>query len=444
MPGAADSKILRVGREGGSDWVPGEVNVSVRPGWFYHTYEDGKVKSLSQLLDIYYNSIGRGSTLLLNFPIDREGRIHVNDEKAVLGLKKAIDEIYAVNLCKKATAEASHVRGNDKRYGANKAIDGKQDTYWTTDDNEKQAAITIRFRKATKFNRILLQEYIRLGQRVKAFKVEALVGGEWREMAKETTIGYKRILRIPTVVATQLRVSILDAKACPAISDIEVYNAPQILTPPDIMRNQKGEIIVRPADKESSVFYTLDDTDPTEGSARYVGPVATDGKVVVRAVSIDEATGRQSSISREVFGVSRKEWKVISSDSRSSCVIDGDVGSNYHQRGVMPADLVIDLGKEQLIKGFRYLPDQSNLFPSGIITFYEFYVSKDGSRWELVNEGEFSNIRNNPLWQTKEFAPVRARYVRFRALKNTQGDKVAGYSEIDVVVDDEKQNAGKL
>lgn len=110
----------------------------------------------------------------------------------------------------------------------------------------------------------------------------------------------------------------------------------------------------------------------------------------------------------------------------------------------MPADLVIDLGKEQLIKGFRYLPDQSNLFPSGIITFYEFYVSKDGSRWELVNEGEFSNIRNNPLWQTKEFAPVRARYVRFRALKNTQGDKVAGYSEIDVVVDDEKQNAGKL
>lgn len=444
VPGVADSKILRVGREGGSDWVPGEVNVSVRPGWFYHTYEDGKVKSLSQLLDIYYNSIGRGSTLLLNFPIDREGRIHVNDEKAVLGLKKAIDEIYAVNLCKKATAEASHVRGNDKRYGANKAIDGKQDTYWTTDDNEKQAAITIRFRKATKFNRILLQEYIRLGQRVKAFKVEALVGGEWREMAKETTIGYKRILRIPTVVATQLRVSILDAKACPAISDIEVYNAPQILTPPDIMRNQKGEIIVRPADKESSVFYTLDDTDPTEGSARYVGPVATDGKVVVRAVSIDEATGRQSSISREVFGVSRKEWKVISSDSRSSCVIDGDVGSNYHQRGVMPADLVIDLGKEQLIKGFRYLPDQSNLFPSGIITFYEFYVSKDGSRWELVNEGEFSNIRNNPLWQTKEFAPVRARYVRFRALKNTQGDKVAGYSEIDVVVDDEKQNAGKL
>ena len=302
-PGYPKYRELQYGHADGNQWVAAECDVSIRPGWFYHTYEDGKVKSLSQLLDIYYNSIGRGSTLLLNFPIDREGRIHVNDEKAVLGLKKAIDEIYAVNLCKKATAEASHVRGNDKRDGANKAIDGKQDTYWTTDDNEKQAAITIRFRKATKFNRILLQEYIRLGQRVKAFKVEALVGGEWREMAKETTIGYKRILRIPTVVATQLRVSILDAKACPAISDIEVYNAPQILTPPDIMRNQKGEIIVRPADKESSVFYTLDDTDPTEGSARYVGPVATDGKVVVRAVSIDEATGRQSSISREVFGV---------------------------------------------------------------------------------------------------------------------------------------------
>lgn len=434
VPGEPDFKQLRVGIEDGKQWIPSEVNVSIRPGWFYHKYEDAKVKKLPQLLDIFYNSIGRNGTWLLNFPIDKEGRIHANDERAVLELRKALDEAFADDLARKAKAEAGNVRGGSKKYAASKAIDGKKDTYWATDDGVTQSDITFTFKKPTTLNRVLLQEYIRLGQRVKSFKVEANVDGQWRELARETTIGYKRILRLPTVTATQVRISILDAKACPLISNIGIYNAPQVLTEPQIVRHPNGEVIIRPADGESAVFYTLDGTDPTTQSLRYTGPFMADGVVTVSAVSVDMATGKQSTVSREEFGMSRTKWKVIAADANAARVIDGESWPGWHQRGMMPADLVIDLGESLEIKGFRYLPDQSDYFPSGIITFYEFYVSDNGSEWKLVSEGEFSNIRNNPSWQMKEFAPVKTRFVKLRALNNTQGDKVAGYSEFDVLI----------
>ena len=212
-PGTADSKVLRVGRESDPDWVPGEVNVSVRPGWFYHAYEDAKVKTLPQLLEIYYNSIGRNGTWLLNFPIDRRGMIHENDEKAVLDLASTIKEIFANNLAENAKIEASHVRGNSRRFSASRVVDGKKSSYWSTDDSIRTASLTLDFGEPISFNRILLQEYIRLGQRVRAFTIEANINGEWKEMARETTIGYKRILRLPTVKATQIRFTVKDSKA---------------------------------------------------------------------------------------------------------------------------------------------------------------------------------------------------------------------------------------
>lgn len=324
VPGEPDFKQLRVGIEDGKQWIPSEVNVSIRPGWFYHKYEDAKVKKLPQLLDIFYNSIGRNGTWLLNFPIDKEGRIHANDERAVLELRKALDEAFADDLARKAKAEAGNVRCGSKKYAASKAIDGKKGTYWATDDGVTQSDITFTFKKPTTLNRVLLQEYIRLGQRVKSFKVEANVDGQWRELARETTIGYKRILRLPTVTATQVRISILDAKACPLISNIGIYNALQVLTEPQIVRHPNGEVIIRPADGESAVFYTLDGTDPTTQSLRYTGPFKADGVVTVSAVSVDMATGKQSTVSREEFGVSRTKWKVIAADANAACVIDGE------------------------------------------------------------------------------------------------------------------------
>ena len=164
-------------------------------------------------METYYNSIGRNGSLLLNFPIDARGLIHENDEKAALAFADAVKKAFAVNLAVKKKATASNVRGNSKQFDAAMAIDGNKDTYWTTDDNVKTASLTIDLGKPTKFNRFLVQEYIRLGQRVKSFTVEALVDGNWKELAKATTIGYKRILRFPSVTATKVRFNITDAKA---------------------------------------------------------------------------------------------------------------------------------------------------------------------------------------------------------------------------------------
>jgi alpha-L-fucosidase len=219
---------LHYGVENGDSWVPAEVNTSIRPEWFYHPGEDTKVKTLPQLMDTYYNSVGRNGTFLLNFPIMPNGLIHPNDEKAALDLAGAVKEAFAENLVKNARAEASDTRGNSRKFGASNAIDEKNDTYWTTDDDVKTATLTIDFGKPTTFNRFLAQEYIRLGQRVKAFTVEAEVNGNWQELAKATTVGYKRILRFPRVTATKLRFNITSSKACPVISNVGIFNAPQI------------------------------------------------------------------------------------------------------------------------------------------------------------------------------------------------------------------------
>jgi alpha-L-fucosidase len=252
--GDVPENMLRYGVENGDSWVPGEVNTSIRPGWFYHEYEDSKVKTLPQLMNTYYNSIGRNATLLLNFPIDKSGLIHSNDERQVLQFAKAVKEAFAVNLAQKAKVFANNTRGNSNNFDASKTIDTNKDTYWATDDGVTKASLTIDFGKPTSFNRFLMQEYIRLGQRVKAFTVEALVNGQWKQLAKETTIGYKRILRFPTVEATKLRLIITDSKSSPVISNVGVYNAPVLLTSPIIIRNKAGEITITPGDKEAVVY----------------------------------------------------------------------------------------------------------------------------------------------------------------------------------------------
>ena len=432
--GEVDWGMLHYGLESGNSWVPAEVNTSIRPEWFYHPIEDAKVKTVPQLMDIYYSSIGSNGSLLLNFPIMPNGLIHPNDEKAALDFAKAVKETFAVNLAENKKAEASNIRGNAKEFGAAKAIDNNKNTYWATDDNVTKASLTIDLGKPTLFNRFLVQEYIRLGQRVKAFTVEALVEGNWKEVAKATTIGYKRILRFPSIKATKVRFSITDSKSCPVISNIGVYNAPVFLNAPSIARTQYGEITITTNDIGPIFYYTLDGSEPTTKSTIYNAPFPADGKVEVKAIAFDPASGKSSPVGREKFDISKKDWKIVGiNDEKSSAILDGNPSSVWHQRDKkMPIDLVVDLGKNYKVSGFKYLPDQ-NKWSSGIITNYQFYVSADNTEWKLIDEGEFSNIKNNPVWQIKNFSPVNARFIKLKAIKNTSNDDVAGYAEIDVI-----------
>ena len=198
--------MLHHGLEDGDSWVPGETNTSIRPGWFYHDTENEHVKSLTKLMDTYYKSVGRNSTLLLNFPIAPNGRIHPNDSLRGIAFKKMIDEVFKDNLCKKAKI------------------------------NTQGDMTLIEFRKPMRFNRFLVEEDIRYGQRVKKFLLEAWVDRQWHPLKDElsengdglTTIGHRRIICFPTIKATKLRFTITDAKCEPIIKKLGVYLAPEL------------------------------------------------------------------------------------------------------------------------------------------------------------------------------------------------------------------------
>jgi alpha-L-fucosidase len=215
--------ILNTGSPDGNKWIPAEVDVSIRPGWFYHEKENEQVKTPEKLFDIYLTSVGRGSTLLLNIPPDRRGLFHENDVQALAGFRALLKKELGKNLALKAAIKASNVRARSKKFAATNVTDGNKETYWATDDQLNNGSLEISLAKQVSIKYILLQEYIKLGQRVKGFTVEAWKDGEWKKITEGTTIGYKRILKFDPVETSKIRVNITDSKACPVISNIELY-----------------------------------------------------------------------------------------------------------------------------------------------------------------------------------------------------------------------------
>lgn len=215
--------LLNTGSENGTHWIPAEVDVSIRPGWFYHAKEDSMVKTPEQLVEIYLTSVGRGSTLLLNVPPDRRGLIHENDVQTLAQWRALLNERFKTNLAAEAKVTASAVRGDSKQFAGENVKDNNPETYWTLNDSERSGTIEFSFGEQRLVQYVLLQEYIKLGQRVKSFTIEAKTNDGWKKIGAGTTIGYKRIIKVDPVEASSVRISINDAKACPVISTIELF-----------------------------------------------------------------------------------------------------------------------------------------------------------------------------------------------------------------------------
>lgn len=212
---------LNRGNRHGRRWVPAETDVSLRPGWFYHS--DESPKPLQQLLGIYYTSVGRNSLLLLNVPPDRRGLIAQADSLRLMELRAALDAIFARDLAQGANVEASRsVRG----HGPACVTDTAYHTYWAPSRRgSAQPRLTLAFPAAVTFNRVMLQEYIPLGQRVERFAVEAMdAAGAWRTVAEETTIGFKRIVLLDQTVTTErLRITFVAPDGQPLINRVALY-----------------------------------------------------------------------------------------------------------------------------------------------------------------------------------------------------------------------------
>jgi alpha-L-fucosidase len=236
------TKSLTEGDEDGEAWIPAECDVSIRPGWFHHAHEDDKVKSPAQLFDLWERSVGHNANFHLNFPVDRRGLIHERDAAAARGLRALVDATYGpgTDLARGRDTAVTQVRGRvpggayeqpaRSDYDGSKAVDGDPATYWATEDGTKEASIEVELDESRPFDRVMLAEPIALGQRVRRFRVSVPAGPgtsnnrrDWRTLAEGTTIGHRRIVRVPLTNAPCVRIEVLDARACPLLSHVGVH-----------------------------------------------------------------------------------------------------------------------------------------------------------------------------------------------------------------------------
>jgi alpha-L-fucosidase len=221
---------IATGDPDGTRWSIAEADTSIlASGWFENNKSDTtnnkQVKTLRQLGDIYFESVGRGGVLLLNFAPNTNGVLSDNQVNRTKEFGDAIKNTFAVNLAGKAMVTALHHRGDHDSFSPSNVLDGNYDTYWTMDDDRATGEITIDLGEDKTFDVVSIQEYIPLGQRVSRFKVEVYADG-WKQYGQpslQRTIGYKALIRGGIVTASQVRLTVLESQAVPVINSIGLY-----------------------------------------------------------------------------------------------------------------------------------------------------------------------------------------------------------------------------
>ena len=388
-------------------WYPAETDVSIRPGWFYHESHDDRVKSPEKLVDIYYSSVGRNSLLLLNIPPDKRGRIHENDIKNLTGMRKILDQTFKINL----VAGASVTTSNEKQgHKAAFVIDRDYTTYWTTDEGVESAVLEFDLGKKQTFDRAMLQENIRVGQRVEGFRIQAWDGMEWKEFAKGTTIGYKRLLRFPVVTSQKVRLVIEASRTSPTLFSFGLFKAPpRVVIEPNGGAFESSLQVRLSSDTEGvTIRYTLDGSEPTLRSARYTGPVRLATSSTLKAVAVfrgelsaEPIVAQFIKCIKVMTAVFEKPHSPKYPGQGDTTIINGRRGTlDFHDGewlGFNGDDVVVrlDLGGIRSIKKITagFLQEQGAwiFLPSEV----KFFVSGDGLNWTSAGE------LKNPIEQTE-------------------------------------------
>ncbi|QAY79144.1 alpha-L-fucosidase [Sphingosinicella sp. BN140058] len=352
-----DQKEGNSGVRGGELWWPAETDVSIRPGWFFHADEDSKVKSPERLIRLYDESVGRGTNLNLNIPPDRRGRIPDQDVKILKSYGDAIRATFARDLARSAVAHASHSRG--RGFEPARVLDGDRDTYWSSPDGVTDPVLTLDLKPGTSFDVVRLREYLPLGVRVTRFAVDAELAGRWQTLAEQECISAQRILRLPKPIAPRrLRLRILEAPVCPAISEVSLFRSATPVPVPAIVSS-----------------------DPTILDTR--------------------------------------AWKIISASAPGAeKLLDNDAGTIWAlpAPGIgSPAEVIADMGGTVALAGFSLTPSRHVMSDARPPKGYEAALSIDGTNWVPSGSGEFSNIAYALSTQRIAFeAPRAARFLRLR------------------------------
>ena len=363
----------------GKKWLSLEADTPINHrGWFWHPGQGGSVKSPKHLMEVYLASVGRGANLILNLAPNRDGQLDAADVASLEAFGAMRRQMLAKDYAKGAKAKISTRHG--KKYGGSNLTDGDIESYWCPEKGDKNPRAVLFFDKPITFDVIRLREQIRLGQRVEAFQVDAWVDGEWQTIVhpgqpgekednfdgirggKGHTIGNQVLRWLPEpVTAEKVRLSIVRSKAVPCISEFSLLRMP-------------GEVPVE----------AVEEGEVDDGSL--------------------DSTG----------------WKFSGTGADSIAhAFDGKTDTMWVADNI-PAHIVIDMKKTQTVTGFAYTPRQDEKTVN-MTSRYRLELSSDGKNWETVSEGEFGNLRANPVEQVITFDAQKARYVRFTSTAALDG-----------------------
>lgn len=268
-----------VGFEDGNQWTVPEADARITSGWFWGTQKNTP-KTMEELSDMYFNSVGHNATLLLNVPPNNQGTVDEAILKRVEEFGKNVKESFDENLAKAegASVKVSSVRGNAQTYKPSNMIDENDDTYWTTDDGTKSGEILIDLGKETKFDVVSVEEAIQNGQRINNYKVEYRNGdsGAWTLLEEGKTIGAKRLCRTSETTARQIKITVgtTDGKV-PMISEVGVYKTTEGMEKANPI--PKGMEVIDVTDKnvEDGKGFTFKGTWHDENQPQYINGTNT-------------------------------------------------------------------------------------------------------------------------------------------------------------------------
>ena len=428
-------------------WFPAEVNEPILYGWFWHPKK--QVRTATDLIDIYYTSVGRNGNMLLNLSPDTRGLIPDNQLAHLRLMAQVVDETFAKDLAVggKITADNS-----SDANGASMTLDGNLDTWWEAAPGQRTATLTLTLPKAVTFDVVSLQEAVdHRGQRIESFSIDVWDGSNWKAMDEQTTVGHKRLLRWSSPVTTdQVRIRITGSRLEPTLAEVGLFKQASFAQAPIISeRDSNGSVMIGDA-KGLPVVYTTDSTVPTSRSTVYNSPIALPRGGTAQATCLGP-DGRLGMMASKYFaGLAPIGWKVVSADNEDGInpaanAIDGNPATIWQTRAnadlSLPHHIVVDMGSTHRIAGFTYLPRQDK-GRDGVVDTYRFETSVDGQIWTTnVDSGRFSNIENNPVLQEVPFTPVNARFFRFTALKEIGVNGLSGAAEISVLPAED--NAGR-
>jgi alpha-L-fucosidase len=432
-------------------WYPTEVNTTMlqNSAWFWA--RNKQPRTVTQLVDIFYTSVGRNGNLILNLSPDKRGLVPDNQLDALSKAAQIINETFATDLAAggKVTADNSNEANSPSL-----ALDGNLDSWWEAAPGKTNGTVTLTLPKAITFDVVSLQEAVdHRGQRIESFIIETWNGSAWINAEKIqsddlTTVGHRRLIRLKAPVTTdQVRIHITGARLEPTLAELGLFKQSVKTLPPTISDRSTNGAVSLSNLAGNKMVYTVDGSAPTAKSPVYTAPITLplDRSVTVRTASLLPNGQLGIEGSRVFAGLMPIGWKVVSVDSEELAgendsganAIDGNASTIWHTRWnadqKQPHTITVDMGMTNRIAGFTYLPRQDGLL-NGVVEKYRFETSADGATWTTnIVEGSFANIQNNPSLQEVGFAPASARFFRFTSLQAIWNSGWTSAAEISVL-----------